>query len=800
MNQLSYFDSQLDFESHKPFFASENLYLSLTTPLDTDKGEDAEPTLLLEAFEGVEEISQPFVFTLKMISRQSDIPFDDIIDKPVTLTLEFQDKQPRYIHGIVTEFIQMDTVMAQDNTYTRYRAVVRPKFWLLNLHRQCRIFQNKSTRDILKEILGEDSMVIDLDDKIETCGTTELEYCVQYNESNFDFACRLMEEAGIYYYFKHEKDKHILVLGDTPDGFATPEFEDAQTVSFTPDFHGVPVFNRVYRTELFRQAVIGTYRHTDYNYLTPKTDLTAQTKGDEKNVGSTVYTYPGKYEKQDRGEAFSKRRIHAHEALRTNLSGLSTSAYFTTGHTFTLADHLREDANIKYTIKRIEHQGNVVDQGHLGIYHNRFIAFDHTLYFHPLPLTRKPRIDGVQTAVVTGQAGEEIWTDKLGRVKVKFHWDALGSGDTTTCWIRVAQSWAGPGWGALFTPRIGHEVVVTFVNGDPDCPLVIGSVYNAEHVPPYAGTEPTKSTIKSQSTKNAVGFNEFRFEDKAEAEEIYVHAQKDMNIDIIEDRTTVLFKGDCETTLKQGDRKVTLKADDDTLGRGPRGDDFLTLDKGSRLTKFLGQGPKKGSDTTEITKGDSIKTITKGDDKTTLDDGNQEILLKKGNQSTQLLDGNESFELVKGNQTTKLVDGNQETELVKGNQTVKLVDGNQTTTLVKGDQTLDITGKRTLTIKDGDEVHKNDGDYTHEVKKNYTLKIDGNLVIETTGNITFKSKADVSIDCTNLKTKSKAATTIEGTAPSTIKSAAALTVEGAAGIEAKSGGVIALKGAGVQLG
>lgn len=800
MNQLSYFDSQLDFESHTPFFASENLYLKLTTPLDKDKKEDEEPTLLLEAFEGVEEISQPFEFTLKMISRKSDIKFEDIINQPVTLTLEFEEKKPRYIHGIVTEFVQMDTVVFQDESYTRYRAVVKPKFWLLNLHRQCRIFQNKSTQAILKEILGEESIVIDLEDKIEICGTTELEYCVQYNESNFDFACRLMEEAGIYYYFKHEQDKHVMVLGDVPDGFATPEVEDAQKIVFTPDYHGVAVFNRVYRTELFRQAVIGAYRHTDYNYLTPKADLTAQTIGNKDNIGSTVYTYPGKYGKQDQGEAFSKRRIQAHEALRMNLSGLSTSAYFTAGYTFTLENHHREDANIQYTLKRIEHVGNVVDQGALGIYHNRFIAFDHELYFHPLPQTRKPRIDGVQTAVVTGQAGEEIWTDKLGRIKVKFHWDAVGSGDTTTCWIRVAQSWAGPGWGALYTPRIGHEVVVTFMNGDPDCPLVIGSVYNAEHVPPYAGTEPTKSTMKSQSTKNAVGFNEFRFEDKADAEEIYVHAQKDMNIDIIEDRTTVLFKGDCETTFKQGDRKVALKADDDTLGRGPRGNDFLTLDKGSRLTKFLGMGPEKGNDTTEITKGDSIKTITKGDDKTTLDEGNQEILLKKGNQSTKLLEGNESFELIKGNQTTKLSEGNQETELAKGNQSTKLTEGNQSITLAKGDQTLEITGKRNLTIKDGDELHKNEGDYTHEVKKNYTLKIEGNLVIETTGNITFKSKADMSVECTNLKTKSKAATTIEGTAPSTIKSGALMTVEGAAGVEVKAGGVIALKGAGVQMG
>ena len=798
--------TELDDLSATPHFSTSNLFLSLKTPLD---GEGSSP-LTIESFEGVEEISKPFEFEIHMLSAVPDIKFDDLINKPATISMVF-DTGERHINGVISELVQMDSTTAQDYdpeekdeelqvgiTTTRYRMIIRPKFWFLKLHRQCRIFQNTKPIDIIKEILGEDTMVIDIKDKVESNGQKEVEYCVQYNESNFDFASRLMEEYGIFYYFMHEEDKHTMVLADAPDHH--DELENAAEMQLQTSDPTLYYFNRIHRTELYQQAVPGSYSHTDYNYNTPSTNLMGQAEGDEKNQGQGIYTYPGKYATKDDAESVGKLRMQSEEILRTNLKGFSTSPYFTSGYNFTLTNHMREDANILFTLQKVVHFAKIYTSQQQVIYRNDFVAFDNKIPFRTPIRTRKPIIEGVQTAVVTGQAGEEIYTDDLRRVKVKFHWDQIGSADNTTCWIRVAQGWAGAGWGALFTPRVGHEVVVTFVNGDPDRPLVIGSVYNAENTPPYGGAEATKSTFKSSSSKGNAGFNEIRFEDKAAAEEIYVHAQKDLHETIKEDHEKTIESGDNTITLNEGDRKVTLKADADTIGRGQRGDDHLTLEKGSRFTTLNGAGPGKGSDNLKILKGDRVAEIVKGDDTETLVEGNQTTTLTKGDQETTLTLGNQKNTLVKGDQTETLTDGNQTISLVKGNQNLTLTEGNQTVTLAKGNQITTVTGARTTTVNDGDETHVNAKNFVHSVTENYTLKVEGSITIEATGAITIKSDADISMDCNNFNLKTKAATNITSTGAATIKSDATVTVNGASAITAETGGTATVKGASVVLG
>ena len=292
----------------------------------------------------------------------------------------------------------------------------------------------------------------------------------------------------------------------------------------------------------------------------------------------------------------------------------------------TLKDHPRADWNKKFNLYRVHHRIRQDAGEGEELYESEFVAFPNTVPFRAPRVTPKPLIYSTQTAIVTTKSGEEIWCDEYGSIKVHFHWDQRGTKDEkSSCWIRVAQLWAGNKWGGVFTPRIGMEVVVTFLDGDPDRPLITGCVYNGKNANPYAKSEPTKSTIKSDTTKGGGGFNEFRYEDKKGSEQIFLHAQKDWDSEVEHSRTLLIKTGDDTSTIKKGQRKVTLNGED-------TGHDTLTLDKGNRMVELKGSGT---TNTLSITNGDDIIKISKGNQKTTLDNGDQTINIT-GNRSATI--------------------------------------------------------------------------------------------------------------------------------------------------------------------
>jgi type VI secretion system secreted protein VgrG len=544
-------------------------YISINTPLGTDK-------LLLRSFRGEERISGLFHFFVEMQSEEMSLDFSQMVGKSATITVNLADGTKRYINGIVGRFVQA----GRDARLARYFLELHPWLWLLTMSADCRIYQNKSVKDIVTALFTELGFT---DYKDSTTGTyAALEYCVQYNETNFAFVSRLLEDAGISYFFTHADGKHTLVLAD--DASAFTDCAGAATVDYGA-YAGVNRTQNVVTGCTVEEMVIpGKFAVDDFGFETPSTDLMGTTDSTVATNGSKrrIYEYPGGFTKKDEADALSKVRMEEREAPRKSLRGESYAAGFTAGGKTTLAKHYRTDVNAAYVLLRVSHAAT------LDEYTNSFDAFPATLAYRPPRTTRKPRIGGTQTAIVVGKSGEEIWTDKYGRVKVQFHWDQKGKSDeNSSCWIRVAHGWAGKSWGQMFLPRIGQEVVVSFLDGDPDRPLITGSVYNAEQTVPYTlPTDQTKSTIKSEVSKGGGGYNEIRFEDKKDSEEIFVQAQKDANvviknnetrkvgfdkkdkgnqtIDIYQDRTVTLDQGNDKLQVKTGNRTLLVDTGNDT--------------------------------------------------------------------------------------------------------------------------------------------------------------------------------------------------------------------------------------------
>ncbi len=527
-------------------YIQDNLKLKISTPLGPNK-------LLLRSFRGDERISGLFQFTLEMVSEDNAIDFQSIVGKPVTVTLGLGNEVEHHLNGIVGRFVQEETNLR----LTRYFADIHPWLWLLTKTSDCRIFQNKTTPDILEAVfsdLGFTDFRNDLKHTYE-----KREYCVQYNESAFNFVSRLMEEEGIFYHFEHTAEKHTLVLGDDADAHKTCPGLEGTPVCFRQSLIDHTQDLAITRCLVEEQVVSGTFAHDDYNFETPNTDLKVESQS--KTPKYRVYEYPGGFVKKDAGEKRANLRLDALEQPQKVIRGDGFVRAFVAGHKFELKDHYRADVNQTYVLETVSHAGTQEN------YTNSFTAFPADVSYRPPRLTAKPRISGTQTAIVVGKAGEEIWTDKYGRVKVQFHWDQLGKNDeNSSCWIRVDYGWAGKKWGGIFLPRIGQEVIVSYLEGDPDCPLITGAVYNSEQVVPYTlPDEQTKSTVKTNSSKGGNGFNEIRFEDKKDSEELYFHAQKDQNIVVEHDRTkkvlnneTNEIKKDRSTTIQEGNDKYVV--------------------------------------------------------------------------------------------------------------------------------------------------------------------------------------------------------------------------------------------------
>jgi type VI secretion system secreted protein VgrG len=527
---------------------------TLNTPLGGD-------TLVFHSLSISEELGRLFSLEITAASERGDLKADDLLGKCVSVELKCPRGGVRYFHGFVSRFSR---VPRPGTRYFSYHLAAVPWLWFLTRQSDCRIFQNKKLEDILRDVFGRRGFS---DFKFQLSGNyTPWEYCVQYRETDFNFVSRLMEQEGVYYYFEHEKDKHTAVFADSPAAHQPfPKYEKL-TFSALTTIHEHDQ-EHVYDWVAEGRHHSGKHQYTDYHFPTPNADL----KTPESNPGRfahsdfEIFDYPGEYDKRSDGEQWSRVRMEELRADRETFQGGGDVTGLATGRKFTLSEgpHPADVGQYLVIASSIDLQSNVYESGTTGemgeSYHCTFTVIKATDQFRPARLTPKPVIQGLQTAVVTGPKGEEIYTDKYGRIKVQFFWDREGKHDeNTTCFMRVATSWAGQGWGAIGLPRIGQEVVVAFLEGDPDQPLVVGSVYNGNQMPPYKlPDEKTKSTLKSRSTLHGstANWNEIRFEDKKGSEQIFVNAEKDMDLRVENDSREFIGK----------DRHLIVKANQTEL-------------------------------------------------------------------------------------------------------------------------------------------------------------------------------------------------------------------------------------------
>ena len=536
--------------------------MAVHTPLGKD-------VLLLAGLSGTEGLSRLFNFELTLFSENNNISFESIVGQNVTVSMVLAADSVRYINGIVSYFSQKAGAGEDNPELATYHATVVPKLWLLGRTTDSRIFQNKSVPDIIEKILTEKEVT---DFRMDVGGRPQREYCVQYRETDLDFISRLMEEEGIYYFFEHERGKHTLVMVDSSTKHKVcPHQETASMLREEMEFK-----EQDYITSLEKRMQVqgGKYTLNDYNFKMPTADLKVTVPA-SRNVGPTereFYDYPGKYENQGDGDTLTRVRMEEQEARITTLLGSSSCRAFVSGTHFRLAGCDVEGMNNKaYLLTSLGHgawQGGYgtaeasEEGGSAFSYTNNFACIPLDTQYRPRRTTPKPVVHGAQTAIVVGPSGEEIHTNEHGQVKVQFHWDREGQkNDESSCWIRVSQLWAGANWGAMFLPRIDQEVIVDFLEGDPDRPIITGRVYHNINKPPYPlPDEKTKSTIKSESTPGGGGFNEFRFEDKKGDEQVYLHAEKNHTIEVKADEDRTI--GGNNTIDIGGNRSITIGKDD----------------------------------------------------------------------------------------------------------------------------------------------------------------------------------------------------------------------------------------------
>lgn len=501
---------------------STNRFVSVQSSL----GEDA---LRFESMEASEALSAPFKFELRVLSEDADMDLGSLLGEPMTVRITLPDESVREFSGVVAS-VALDGAVER---FTRYSIVLRPWLWLLRHRADCRIHQGKTAVEIIKEIFSEHGFS-DLEDALTQSYPTR-EYSVQYRESDLNYVSRLMEEEGIYYFFKHRDGKHILVLADGVSAHsATPGY---QQVPFYPPEQQRRERDHLDVWRVSRQVRSAVYAATDFDFERPRAALLVRRQSSPSYQSFEVFDYPGDYFVADEGERLAQMRLEELQNEQQTAEGAGPIGGLAVGSLFTLGNFPRQDQNKEYLITSAQY--SVTEQSYEsgespGAEVRSWVrVIDSREPFRPLRTTRRPVVEGPQTALVVGKSGEEIWTDEHGRVKIQFHWDRYGSHDeNSSCWVRVAQLWAGSGFGAQFLPRIGQEVIVEFLEGDPDRPLITGRVYNGDNPWPYElPANQTQSGIKTRSTKGggSSNANEIRFEDKTGSEQFYMQAEKNLD-------------------------------------------------------------------------------------------------------------------------------------------------------------------------------------------------------------------------------------------------------------------------------
>ena len=570
-----------------------NRLLAVSTPAGND-------VLLLDSFTGQEGISRPFRFVLRMVAQvetgsPGKVKPHDLVGKAMSIRIDLTDPDTgkkcgeRYISGLCERFIKEN----QDEEFAHYSAVIVPWFSFLNYATNCRIFQAKDATQIIQEVVSECGYSGQF--RLDVTKTyTPRDYCVQYRETDFAFLSRLMESEGIYYYFEHTNGKHVMVLADAPSRYK--DLPAKSKFKYSPVSGLAPTEDTIRTWQVEEKMHPGKWTMRDFHHEAPPSHFeVTETSVNVAEEGKKfeVYDYPGEYAKkfnkagtsgkvQPEGEKLDRVRMEKEESYHQAMTGVSRCRAFSSGYKITVEGG---SAAGSYLITELEHRSNqqpayrMRDNTRLA-YENGFRAIPSSVPFVPPAVTGRPTVPGLQTAFVIDESqsgnSEEIWPDKYGRVRARFHWDREAK---YACWLRVVQPWAGKSWGAICIPRVGDEVAVSFLEGDPDCPIVIGSVYNSDNMPIFhLPDNKTQSGILTHSSKGggSSNFNMLRFEDKMGSEEIYFQAEKDWNS---------LIKHD-ETRTVKNNRTTTIHVNESRTVE--TGNDTLDVQKGTRTISVMG--------------------------------------------------------------------------------------------------------------------------------------------------------------------------------------------------------------------
>jgi type VI secretion system secreted protein VgrG len=702
-----------------------------------------------------EELGRIGMMELDLLSPNESLVLDDVLGRGMAVELAVSGDQPRYFHGLVAQCSQIGRL----GRFARYSARVVPWLWLLTRTSDCRIFQQQSIPDIVKSVFREHGTA-DFDDSLSGSYSPR-EYCVQYMETDFDFVSRLMEEEGIYYFFRHEKDKDTLVLCDSVGAHSTaPGYA---TVPYYPPTDNVVRDDHVSDWLLSHSMQSGKVSHTDFDFVKPRTSLIAQhaTAGTYPKSDAEVFQYPGGYYSVSDGSRYAQRRLESIQQQHERVAGYGNSRGIAVGALFSLENHPREDQNREYLVVSTTYHlgGSDYESGAAEASAEVTVHFDAIPSQQPyrsLLTTRKSHVPGPQTAMIVGKSGEEIYTDQYGRVKVQFHWDRYGKRDeNSSCWVRVSQVWAGKNWGSMHIPRIGDEVVVSFLEGDPDRPLITGRVYNGAEMPVYdLPANQTQSGLKSRSSKGGspANFNELRFEDKMGAEMLTIHAEKDQEISVEHDEAHSVGN---DRTKSVGHDETTTVTNNRTESVGNNEQIKIGVNRtenvGSNESITIGSNRSKSVGASETVTVALQRTHSVGVNETISVGAAQEITVGATRAVTigasQTVNVGTDHSMSTGNNHSVTV-GNDHTLSAGNNQTVSVgadesrtVTGGRTTSVGK-DDALSVTNN--LNITAGDSITITTGSASISMKKDGTITISGkDITVNGSGGINHTASNNI---------------------------------------------------------
>jgi type VI secretion system secreted protein VgrG len=696
-------------------------------------------SLLLSEMDGYEELGRPFRYALTLVTKDPDVDFSAVLGQTMTVELELHDGSTREFTGHVTEF----ALAGGSGRSVKYRAVLQPWLTLLSYGKNCRIFQNMTVPDVLKKVFR-DQGFSDLEDRLTESYRT-WEYLVQYRESDFEFASRIMEREGIYYYVKHSGGSHMVVLCDSRSAHEpTPGYE---TIPYYPPEMQRRDRDHIHFWNLTRSIHPGSAAALDFNFTSPGANMLSTRTEPDEDIGAPYeeFDYPGVYIDASEGERAVRMRIEERHAGREVAAADADTRGLSVGATFTLENFPRADQNKEYLVvsARYEIRVNADESGNFNrsdAFQMHFTAIDAARPFRAARKTRQPIVEGPQTAIVVGPAGEEIYTDEYGRVKLKFHWDRESKSDqNSSCWVRVAQVWAGTNFGGLYIPRIGQEVVVEFLEGDPDRPIITGCVYNFDNQVPFElPGSMTQSGIRSRSTKSGAtsNYNELRFEDKKGSEQVSLQAEKDLN--------TLVKAAESRSV---GGARTTSIGTDDTLTVGANRSSTITADDteqvGASQSVSVGGPQSVTVGATQVIMVAAARTVTSALENINAG-GRAKVVLTE--ESTTI--GASRTENVGGSESVSVIGDRSITVGGKGSLTVGSdytvgVGGGRSQTVAEDDS---LTVGKKIVISAGDEITLKAGSATMTLKKNGDIAVNGkNIKLDGSGKLDFKASSTVKV-------------------------------------------------------